>query len=134
MAQSSNETSTFLAKLRAVKEYTPEGIDRGVIEDILEVGRWTGSGVNRQPWEVIVVQDPQVTEKFGEWGAKPATTAAGVLLITSTSDSVAFDEGRLAERLCLAAGAHGLGSTVATLKSNTATSSGRATIAALYCK
>jgi nitroreductase len=113
-----NDKSMFLAKLRAVKEYTPEGVDKDVIEDILEVGRWTGSGVNRQPWEVIVVQDPQVKEKFGEWGAKPAATAGVVLLITSTSDSVAFDEGRLAERLCLAAASHGLGSTVATLKND----------------
>jgi nitroreductase len=114
----SNEKSTFLAKLRAVKEYTREPIYRGVIEDILEVGRWTGSGVNRQPWEVIVVQDASVQEKFGDWGAKPAATAGVVFLITSTSDNVAFDEGRLAERLCLGAAAHGLGSTVATLKND----------------
>jgi len=39
-------------------------------------------------------------------------------LIVSTNDDVAFDEGRLAERLCLAAAAHGLGSTVATLKND----------------
>ncbi len=60
MALSNNEKSTFLAKLRAIKEYTPEEIDRPVIEDILEVGRWTGSGVNRQPWEVVVVEDASV--------------------------------------------------------------------------
>jgi nitroreductase len=114
----SNEKSTFLAKLRAVKEFTHEPIDRSVIEDILEVGRWTGSGVNRQPWEVIVVQAASVQEKFGEWGARPAATAGVVFLIASTSDDVAFDEGRLAERLCLAAAAHGLGSTVATLKND----------------
>jgi nitroreductase len=118
MAPSNNEKSTFLAKLRAIKEYTPEEIDRPVIEDILEVGRWTGSGVNRQPWEVVVVEDPSVKEKFGDWGAKPAATAGVVFLIVSTSDDVAFDEGRLAERLCLAAAAHGLGSTVATLKND----------------
>jgi nitroreductase len=118
MALSNNEKSNFLAKLRAVKEYTPEPIDRTTIDDILEVGRWTGSGVNRQPWEVLVVQDASVRERFGEWGAKPAATAGVVFLIVSTSDDVAFDEGRLAERLCLGAAAHGLGSTVATLKND----------------
>jgi nitroreductase len=118
MPLTDQEKSSFLARLRAVKEYTSEPIERDVIEDILEIGRWTGSGVNRQPWEVIVVQDAAVQQKFGDWGARPAATAGVVFLIVSTSDDVAFDEGRLAERLCLGAAAHGLGATVATLKND----------------
>lgn len=118
MSQSTNELSGFLRRLRAVKDYTPEPVAQGAIEDILEVGRWSGSGANKQPWEVIAVRDPDVKQKFGDWGAKPAATAAVVLLIVSASDSTAFDEGRLAERLVLGAAAHGLGSTVATLKND----------------
>lgn len=118
MSGSSNELSGFLTRLRAVKEYTPEPIDRLAIEDILEVGRWTGSGVNKQPWAVVVIQDVEAKQKLGGWGAKPAATAGVVLLIVSTDDGVAFDEGRLAERFCLAAAAHGLGATVATLKND----------------
>jgi nitroreductase len=114
--QVANELSKFLRRLRAVKEYTPDAIDRAVVEDILEVGRWAGSGGNRQPTEIIVVRDAAVKQKFGQWGAKPAATAGVVLLIVSTSEASAFDEGRLAERLLLGAAAHGLGSTVATLK------------------
>jgi nitroreductase len=86
------------------------------IEDILEVGRWSGSGSNRQPWEVVVIRDPEVRRQFGEWGAGPAATAAVVFLIVSNSESNLFDEGRLAERLLLGAAAHGLGSTIAFLK------------------
>jgi nitroreductase len=118
MSPTVQDKSSFLAKLRAVREYTRQPIDRSVIEDILEIGRWTGSGANRQPWEVVVIQDASVQEKFGEWGARPAATAGVVFLIASSSDDVAFDEGRLAERLCLGAAAHGLGSTVATLKND----------------
>src|SRR5262249_19663235 len=54
---------------RAGKESTAEPVAREAIEDILEVGRWSGSGGNRQPTEVIVVRDPEVKRKFGEWGA-----------------------------------------------------------------
>jgi len=116
MSQSTDELLKFLRRLRAVREYTPEPIAQETIEDILEVGRWSGSSANRQPWEVIVVRDPDVKRKFGDWGARPAATAAVVFLIVSASDLAAFDEGRLAERLLLAAAAHGLGGTVATLK------------------
>ena len=106
----------FLRRLRAIKEYTPEAIPDDLVQDILEVGRWAGSGANRQPTEVVVVRDADVRRKFGEWGARPAAIAPLVLLLVSTTEAAAFDEGRMAERLLLGAWAHGLGSTVATLK------------------
>ena len=102
--------------MRAVREYTPEPVSDEAVQQILEVGRWTSTGANRQPSEVIVVRDPDVRKKFAEWGARPAGDAPVVLLITTTSDQAAFDEGRLAERLALAARACGLGSVIATLK------------------
>jgi nitroreductase len=116
MTETSEDRIKFLRRLRAVKAFTPEPIPESVINDILEVGRWTGSGGNRQPWEVVVVRDPETNRKLGEWGANPAPTAAVVFVIVSNSDGAAFDEGRLAERLNLGAAAHGLGSTVATIK------------------
>lgn len=116
MRPAADELLQFLRRLRAVKDYTPEPVSQSAIAAILEVGRWTGSGGNRQPWEVIVVRDPAVKQQFGEWGARPAAGAAVVLLLVTASEAAAFDEGRLAERLCLAAAAQGLGATVATLK------------------
>ncbi len=116
MSERADDRIEFLRRLRSVKAFTPEPVPPEVIQDILEVGRWSGSASNRQPWEVIVVRDPEAKQKMGEWGANPAPTAAVVFLIVSNSDAAAFDEGRLAERLNLAALAHGLGSTVATLK------------------
>jgi nitroreductase len=118
MSQVSDDRVRFLRRLRATKTFTGEPVSQEAIEDILEVGRWSGSGSNKQPWEVVVIRDPEVRKKFGEWGANPAVTAPVVFLIVSNSDNNAFDEGRLAERLLLAASAHGLGSTVATLKND----------------
>src|SRR5918912_1297228 len=112
----SEDMLRVMRRMRAIKEYTPQPIDEQTIEQILEVGRWTGTGGNRQPSDVVVVRDQDVRTKFGEWGAKPAATAPLVLLLVTTNDQSAFDEGRMAERLCLAAAACGLGSTVATLK------------------
>ena len=106
----------LMRTLRAVREYTAEPVAEQTITDILEVGRWTGTGGNRQPSDVVVVRDPEVRRKMGEWGARPAATAPVVLLLATREDAGAMDEGRYAERLALAAKACGLGSCVATLK------------------
>ena len=111
-----SDVNRFLRRLRAVREFTPEPVPEQAIQDILDVGRWTSTGGNRQPTEVIVVRDPAVTSKFGDWGARPAANAPLVLLLISDTEAATFDEGRMAERLALAAAAHGLGSVIATLK------------------
>ena len=116
MDASTADRLAFLRRLRAVREYTDEPISDQVVEAILDVGRWSASGSNRQPWQVLVVRDPEVKKKLGEWGARPAASAAVVLLIVMSTPGPSLDEGRLAERLCLAAAANGLGSTVATIK------------------
>jgi nitroreductase len=116
MPAPTDDLITFMRRLRAVREYTPEPISEDAVQDILEVARWTASGGNRQPTEVLVVRDASVRQKFGDWGAKPAATAPLVVLLVSASDTAALDEGRMAERVALAASAHGLGSVIATLK------------------
>src|ERR1041384_8155608 len=116
MSETSDDRIAFLKRLRSTKAYTSQPVSQQVIDDILEVGRWSGSGSNRQPWEVLVVRDPDAKKKLGEWGANPAPTPPAVFLIVSNNEGAAFDEGRLAERLNLAALAHGLSSSVATLK------------------
>jgi nitroreductase len=110
------ELLQFLRGLRAVREFTPEPVDQATINDILEVGRWTSTGGNRQPTEVVVVRDRDVLQKFAEWGARPGGNSAVSLLLVSSSDQAILDEGRMAERLALAARAYGLGSVIATLK------------------
>jgi len=116
MSVAAESIQTFLCRLRAVKDYTAEPVSDRDLEVILEVGRWTGTGSNRQGTEVVVVRDEAVKKQFGEWGAAPAATAAVVLLLVAKDDGSALDEGRLAERLCLGAAVVGLGSTVATIK------------------
>src|SRR5205823_11005259 len=92
----------FLRGLRAVREYTAETVDDHALNEILEVGRWTSTGGNRQPTEVVVVRDGSVLQKFANWGARPAGSAAVSLLLVSASEQSGFDEGRMAERLALA--------------------------------
>jgi nitroreductase len=116
MADTSTDLTKFLRSLRAVREFTSEPVSDGILDDILDVARWTSTAANRQGTEVVVVTDPDVKQKMGDWGAKPAAGAAVVFLLVTNGDIGILDEGRMAERLALAARAHGLGSVLATLK------------------
>lgn len=44
----------------SIRRLKPDPVPDEYIEKILEVGRWAMSGANSQPWEFIVVKDPQV--------------------------------------------------------------------------
>jgi nitroreductase len=121
MNQPTNEKIRFLRSLRAVRDYTPDPIPDDVLRDILEVGRWSGSASNVQGTELVVVRDRQVRQRMSELGARPAAGASVVLVVVTPGDAArhdleVFDNGRLVERLLLAAKAQGLGSNIATLK------------------
>lgn len=121
MNDQTNDRIRFLRGLRAVRDYTPDPIPDEVLQDILEVGRWSGSASNVQGTEVVVVRDLQVKQRMSELGARPAAGAAAVLVVVTPGDPdrrdiEVFDNGRLVERLLLAARAHGLGGNIATLK------------------
>lgn len=121
MPEQTSSRLAFLRRLRAVREYTPEPVAEDAIRDILEVGRWAGSASNRQPAEVVVVRDQAVLQQIGRHGVRAAESAPVALVIVSPGDPERreleiFDEGRLVERLLLAAKAHGLGSNISTLK------------------
>jgi nitroreductase len=47
---------------RSVRRYRPDPVPDELLDQVLEAGRWAPSAVNSQPWEFIVVRDPQVKE------------------------------------------------------------------------
>jgi nitroreductase len=49
----------FLRSLRAVRSFRPDPVPREVVDDILEVARWSGSASNRQPWELVGIRDQE---------------------------------------------------------------------------
>lgn len=111
----------FLRSLRAVREYTPEPVAEDVIQSILDVARWSGSASNRQPVELVVVRAEEVLQTIHQHGVRAAAGAPLALLIVTPGDAErkdleVFDDGRMVERLLLAAKANGLGSNISTLK------------------
>ena len=114
----------FLRGLRQIRQLKPDPVPDQALQDILEVARWTGSARNIQPWDLVVVRDRATLHKLGtiEGGRGPHLVNAGVGIALVMSgdmehpDFDTYDEGRLSERIMLAADAHGLGSAIGWFK------------------
>ncbi|MGH2459318.1 MAG: nitroreductase family protein [Chloroflexota bacterium] len=109
----------FLRSLRAVRRYASTPVPDEVLQDILEVGRWTGSGKNSQPWEMVVVRDPNTLRELAGLGpfASHLSGAAFAVAVIMASPNNQLDAGRLAERLMLAAWCRGVGSCIGSISS-----------------
>jgi nitroreductase len=92
-------------------------VPQEVVDDILEVARWSGSASNRQPWDLVLIRDRKTLEALAsvEGYARHLRDAPlGIVLVMAGErpEQETYDEGRLAERIMLAALAHGVGSSI----------------------
>lgn len=51
---------------RSVRKYRDEPVEQEKLGAVLEACRWSPSAGNRQPWEIIIVDDPEVKGKLAE--------------------------------------------------------------------
>ncbi len=119
--QTARERIAFLRGLRAVREFRPNPVPQKVIDDVLEVARWTGSAVNRQPWEFVVIRDRDTLRAVAAvdgFVGHLADAPLGIILVMAGDHAAqeSFDEGRLSERIMLAAAAHGVGAGIGWFK------------------
>lgn len=106
-----------LRDLRAVRHFLSDPVPTEVLDDIYEVSRWTGSAKNLQPWDLVVIQDRATLDQLATlegYVGHLAGAPLGIVLVIDNDNPefAAYDEGRLAERIMLAAAAHGLGSCI----------------------
>ncbi|HEX4743926.1 MAG TPA: nitroreductase family protein [Candidatus Limnocylindria bacterium] len=110
-----------LSKIRRVSQirlYAPDPVPDDVVDQLLELARWTGSSKNTQPWHFVVVRDKGRLKKLSALRPNINWAAAAPLGIAITLDgrdplSEAYDEGRLTERLLTGANLLGYGGGVA---------------------
>ena len=115
--RTASDRIAFLRSLRAVRSFSPDPVPQVVIDDILDVTRWSGSASNKQPWEIIVIRERETLRSLarldGYAGHLAGATLAIVLIMAGDRvEQETYDEGRLAERIMLAAHAHGVGSSI----------------------
>lgn len=103
-----------MKKVRQARQYRPDPVPDEILAELLEVARWTGSSRNTQPWHFIVVTDKQQLRELSQvrtpinWVAE-APLAIAIVLNGTSPISEAYDEGRVTERLLVAARLLGLG-------------------------
>jgi nitroreductase len=51
---------------RSVREYTDEILTKEQIEAVLEAGTWAPTGMNRQPWNFVVVEDRKLIKYISD--------------------------------------------------------------------
>lgn len=112
------DTYQTITTLRAVRHFTSQPLPEETLTRILQAGRWTGSAKNVQPWHFIVVRKWESLERLvscGRYASHLRGAAAAVVIVIEAHSWVAFDAGRAAQNMMLAAWAEGVGSCIATL-------------------
>jgi nitroreductase len=54
---------------RSIRRYQDKPVPDDLLNEVLEAGRWAPSASNRQPWDFIVVRDPEVRAAVAEHAA-----------------------------------------------------------------
>jgi nitroreductase len=120
MDKSANRSDVLqeMNKVRQVRQYRDEPVDQATVDALLEVARWTGSSRNGQPWHFIVVTDKAILKQISQYRDSInwlADAPLGIAIALNGGDETqgAYDEGRVTERVMIAAHLAGLGSGVA---------------------
>jgi nitroreductase len=115
-----------LVRVRQMREFTLEPPTASELEAITEVARWSGSSRNSQPWRFIVVRDVATVRRLADAGMpqtralRTASAAIAIVLPNEPSHELsrAYDDGRVAERMLIAASFLGLGAGIAWIRSD----------------
>jgi nitroreductase len=104
-----------------VRQFTDKPLPADAVREIQDVVRWSGNASNRQEFQVLWIEERDTLVRLSGlkgYAKHLAGAAAGAVLVTwmERDELNAFDEGRIAERIMLAAHAHGIGSCIGWLR------------------
>jgi nitroreductase len=97
---------------REVRDYDRRPLPDEVIDRILQAGRLAGSSQNSQPWRFIAVTSRSLLDRLAETVYVPGNLrgAALAVVIATRGGRGAFDAGRAAQNMMIAAWNGGVGS------------------------
>ena len=103
------DTFLAIASKRDVRDYAATPIAPDVRDRILDAGRVSGSSRNTQKWEFVVVSGT-AQERLADAVYAPENVRTATLVVAVVGEAFAFDVGRCAQNMMLAASAEGVGS------------------------
>jgi nitroreductase len=105
------DTFLAIASRRETKRFGGRPLADDVVRRILDAGRLSGSGKNRQPWTFVVLSDPASIAPYVYDPRNLEGAALAVAIVVSGKGPISFDAGRAAQNMLLAAWNEGLIST-----------------------
>jgi nitroreductase len=106
-----------LLRTRQYREFTSDPVTDDELQALAQVARWSGSSNNTQPWRFLVTRDVGPIRQIAEiampqtYALRTAMAAMAIILPADASREVshAYDDGRVAERVLVAASMLGFG-------------------------
>ena len=113
-------------RTRQVREFEPTALAAEMLDAIADVARWTGSSKNTQPWRFIVITDPSTIQAIHAVGLPQtrglATAPAAIAIVLPAEPDRAvhdaYDDGRVAERILVAAAMLDIGAGISWIRSD----------------
>jgi nitroreductase len=105
------DTFLAIASRREVRAYDERPIPEEVVRRILDAGRLSGSGSNRQPWRFVLVSG-EAQARVADAVFEPSNVRGAALVVAVVvggKGPVSFDAGRCAQNMLLAAWNEGVG-------------------------
>jgi nitroreductase len=107
------ETFDVIRTVLAVRHFKDTPIPEPIVRQIVEAGRLTASGGNRQPWHFIVVRDKETLHRLGQLaptGPYIAQAPLAMVVAIDPSPVTISDGSRAIQDMILAAWSQGVGS------------------------
>ncbi len=114
-----------LVRTRQYREFSDEPVSDEALDAIMDAARWSGSSANEQRWRFIVIRDVATLRQLATVGMPQtrglhsAVAAIAIVLPDEPSRAIsdAYDDGRVSERILVAATMLGLGSGISWIRS-----------------
>jgi nitroreductase len=107
------ETFEAIRTLLAVRRYLERPVPEAIVRKIVEAGRLTGSAMNLQPWQFVVVQDRDTLRRLGALarsGPYIAEAPLAIVVAVERSGYAVSDASRAIQSMLLVAWSEGVGS------------------------
>lgn len=107
------EVFDAIRTMLAVRSYEDREIPEQVVLRILEAGRLTGSAMNRQEWDFVLIEEHDTLERIGKLastGGYIADAPLAIAVLVPEDKYGAIDGARASQDMMLAAWGEGVGS------------------------
>ncbi len=61
-----NNLIELIKTRRSIRHFLDKPVDKKIIYEVLDAGRWAPSGLNNQPWKFVIITDKNIKQRIGD--------------------------------------------------------------------